>query len=194
MSGNEANKKNEVELAEDENTSRGPLEPESEGNNAHLQEMLQEVPTEILAGSLIEKIKTGGNGDGLAEEFMQSIAISQQYSGPIPPPAMLDQYDRIHPGLAEELVKFAKDEQLHRQGLETMAVSGEISKDKRGQNYALIICLAVLAVGTVAIITDAPVVGGLLSGSTLTGLAYIFITGRKQKNSSQQDQSSPVGE
>lgn len=52
----------------------------------------------------------------------QNVTISQTYSGPIPPPEHLARYEQIKPGLADEIMALAKNEQAHRHKIERMAI------------------------------------------------------------------------
>jgi hypothetical protein len=52
--------------------------------------------------------------------------ISASYYGPIPPPAMLGEFDRVVPGLAAQIVTMALAEQKHRHRWERTALRNDI--------------------------------------------------------------------
>lgn len=82
---------------------------------------------------------------------VRSILHSRTFSGPLPPPEILAQYDEIvHEG-ANRIVEMAEKEQAHRHSLETTSVEGNIKSEKRGQNYALLICTLII-LGSFALI------------------------------------------
>jgi uncharacterized membrane protein len=112
------------------------------------------------------------------------FAARAQYSGPVPPPSMLREYDTVQPGFADRLISMAEKEQVHRQELQKTAMKGEIAKDKRGQDYALTISIMIILGSIGLIYTGHEISGSILAGSTLLGLAYIFITGRKMDQDS----------
>jgi uncharacterized membrane protein len=149
----------------------------SQSEHVQIKELLQKLPDEILAGVLAERVAIE------PEEEITSIVkavVSQKYSGPLPPPHMLEEYEHVQTGLADRIVSMAENEQKHRHSLETLAVSGEINKDRRGQRYALAVSLIII-IGSVGLIyANHEISGSVLAGGTLTGLAYIFITGRKK--------------
>jgi len=161
---------------EHEPDSNGADNELSESETLQIQELLQNIPEEMLAGALAGRVARE------PEEEITSIvkAVSQSYSGPIPPPAMLDGYEMVQTGLADRIVSMAENEQQHRHSLENFAVSGEINKDKRGQWFALTVSLAIILGSVGLIYAGHEVSGSVLAGGTLTGLAYIFITGRKK--------------
>lgn len=58
--------------------------------------------------------RTTGGPDGPAGLI---VAQSASFSGPIPPPAILHQYDAVIPGAAERILKMAEEQSKHRQEL-----------------------------------------------------------------------------
>ena len=137
----------------------------------NLPELLDEVPTEVLQEALERR------GDNLVV-----AAQASRFSGPLPPPDALEHYERIHQGFAERIVSMAEREQSHRHSIEGTALSGSVAAEKRGQVFAFLICTAVVigSIGLIALGHEVP--GLILAGSTLVGLAYVFITGRRQED------------
>ena len=93
----------------------------------------------------------------------QQVQLNQflaRYSGPIPPPVVLKEYEEINPGLAEKIFLMAENEILHRQKLENemlkadIAISNKIleinSKEvKRGQYLGFLIGTVAIAAGAI---------------------------------------------
>lgn len=50
------------------------------------------------------------------------LAASQEWNGPLPPPAALEHFERIVPGAAQRILHMAEDEQRHRHSLEAAAM------------------------------------------------------------------------
>jgi uncharacterized membrane protein len=151
---------------------------ETPQEDTRLKEILNKIPAqaleEIVSGIVKEKIRQ--------EEELAIKAIYQQFSGPIPPPQILSGYDQVQAGFAERIVAMAEKEQSHRHGLENQALNSSISIQKRGQIFALLLSLLILAISGFLIYEGKELAGSALAGATLTGLAYIFITGRKDKH------------
>jgi uncharacterized membrane protein len=82
------------------------------------------------------------------------------YQGPLPPPAMLNDYNSVLPGLAARIVQMAENEQSQAHRMQRWYAVSRFT----GQGAAFIIAFAGL------------VVGGLLinSGHNIAGLATLF--------------------
>jgi uncharacterized membrane protein len=142
----------------------------SDKEKAEIQQILDEIPDEVLIGVIADRIRR--DPDKEVRNVLETVS-QHSFSGPIPPPSMLAQYDSVHGGLADRIVAMAEAQQKHRQSLEKKSVDAAIKTETRGQNYALIVSLLIIA------------------GGTLTGLAYIFITGRKKETGSDTTDEPP---
>jgi len=63
-----------------------------------IQDVLKEVPDEILIGVLAGRLQHEPNGN------IGNVVSQQVFSGPIPPPAMLGEYDEIQAGFADRIL------------------------------------------------------------------------------------------
>lgn len=162
-------------MANNESNDTVPLTNDTT-TTIELKALLEQVPEDLLVTTLAEKVSY--EPDELSRVLR--AVISQEYSGPIPPPQMLSDYEKVEAGLANRLVTMAEEEQKHRQSLESLAVNGEIDKDKRGQQYALTTSLFIILITAILIYFDHEIAATAFGGVTLTGLAYIFISGRKK--------------
>jgi uncharacterized membrane protein len=94
------------------------------------------------------------------------IEIKQGFSGPLPPPQMLAQYNAALPNGADRIVKMAEEQSAHRRRMES-----------RGQVFAFILALVAILAG-VGLILDGRSAEGLVSlVGALAGLAGVFIYG-----------------
>ena len=64
------------------------------------------------------------------------------YSGPIPPPDVLAQYNNVVPGADERILKMAEEQSNHRQYLEKAVISSDITQARWGVICGLIVALA----------------------------------------------------
>ena len=77
----------------------------SESDSNRLVDVVRELPDEVLIGELAGRINPNPSG-----EIRAVMRASQQsFSGPIPPPQMLEQYDGVKNGMADRIVKMAED-------------------------------------------------------------------------------------
>lgn len=56
----------------------------------------------------------------------------QQWSGPLPPPAALDQFNQIVPGGAERIIAMVEREQAHRIEMESIGLNALVRDTRRG--------------------------------------------------------------
>lgn len=136
------------------------------------------------------------NGTAVAKELRLQ---QMQFSGPLPPPNLLDAYEKAHPGLAAKIITFAEQEANHRRAMERIAMDADVGAQNkifqeanRGQNYALIIGLFSIAAGTFAAIMGAEIAGGFIGSTGVVGLVTAFIIGRRPPV--RDDQSNALAE
>ena len=153
-----------------------------------IQKILQEVPDDVLIGVIADRIQRDPNKE--VRKVVQAVS-QQTFSGPIPPPSMLGEYDAVHDGLANRIVSMAESQQTHRQSLENKSVDAAIKTESRGQHYALFVSLLIIAGALYLIDSGKEIYGSILAGGTLTGLAYVFITGRKKEKLASDKTENP---
>lgn len=61
------------------------------------------------------------------------IEQTHTYSGPVPPPDVLQGFERIAPGTAQRLIDMAVDESKHRREIELAALRANIEAQKNQQ-------------------------------------------------------------
>jgi uncharacterized membrane protein len=107
---------------------------------------------------------------------LQMQAVS--FSGPLPPPQLLHQYNEVVPDGAERLMKMAEVQQTHRQELERTVIHGNVRSEARGQWMGLLISLVVVGAGTYLAAIGKQLTGGLLVGVDVVALASVFVYGK----------------
>ncbi len=100
----------------------------------------------------------------LPEESRNSIIEAFSFSGPLPPPSMLESYEKIVAGSADRILRMAEKEQDHRIDWENTALKGNISIQKRGQNLGFLISIISMSVGA------------FLGYSGITAVAIILVS------------------
>lgn len=103
---------------------------------------------------------------------------SEYFSGPIPPPRHLQQYDEISPGSANRIISMAEKAQEHNISMEAKLVAAEISDQKLGMwlGFAALVVLVILAFW--AGMTGNNILSGMLLTSATLGVVISFIRGR----------------
>lgn len=118
----------------------------------------------------------------LAQQQLQGVAFRQQYSGPIPPPEMLAQYD---PEVRGIILRMAEDEQSQRNSRLNKALDADIEDRKRvrilegrGQWFGFSIGIAGIIAATIMALYGEPVAASIIGALDLVALVSVFVTGR----------------
>lgn len=106
---------------------------------------------------------------------------ASKFSGPIPPPAILAEYDQLIAGGADRILKMAENQAEHRQSLEKSVIKSDNIRAYLGQNFAFIICMTGLCWAGYLILQGHGVEGCTIFGANLVSMASLFIYGKKIK-------------
>ena len=106
---------------------------------------------------------------------------AESFSGPLPPPVVLKQYDEIVPGAADRILSMAESQSQHRQQLEKSVIESDIKNSRLGLHYGLVIGLVSVIGGTACILMGHQVGGSIIGGVGLTGLVGVFVYGSTQR-------------
>jgi uncharacterized membrane protein len=115
-----------------------------------------------------------------------SRQIHTEFSGPLPHPAVLSEYEHIHQGFAERIVALAEEEAAHRRKLQEKALEGDLETQRQtareirlGQIFAFSIGVIVILSGAYTATHGAELAGGLIGTGGVVALVSVFIYGRK---------------
>ena len=112
---------------------------------------------------------------------MTAAIKAETFSGPLPPPQILAQYDSIVDGAANRIITMAEEQARHRRNMEANALNSDIKNSRLGLHYGLIIGLVAVIGGTFCIASGFEVGGSIIGGTGLTGLVGVFVYGSTQK-------------
>lgn len=115
--------------------------------------------------------------------------ISATYSGPIPPPEILQGYEKVLPGAAERILSMAEKQAKHRQEMESIKVKSGTRDSLIGEIFALIIGLTTIVSGAVVAIKGQPWPGAVIGTTGLAGLVSVFIYGTRQNQREEKNKS-----
>ena len=107
---------------------------------------------------------------------IEETTTAVHWEAPLPPPALLEEYDRVVPGLARQIAEQARGSESHIHELERKALTTSIESVTRGQWMGFIVVLAILGVSAFAIAEGAWWVAGIAL-SVVTGTAAVFVLG-----------------
>ena len=153
-----------------------------------------------------DEIRSGINHHDAVNDFERItqattlVRHTQGFSGPIPPPEVLDGYDRIQPGFASRIIAMAETENDHRRQMERSIVQGGLASQKSqfsearvGQICAAIITIAALGLGCYTALNGHDVTGGVLGASGVGGIVTTFVLGRStSRNPESPENKKPL--
>ena len=158
-------------MSEDNDKSKQPLE--------EIRQLINKVPAEELAASLSRRSK----GDASSSV---SLSTSSYFSGPLPPPHLLQAYKDIDEDFPNRIIESAEKEQQHRHDMDKSSSNFE----KRGQLYVAAITIIAIVAGAVVTTLGNNPYASLIFAVPLIGLATLLITGRKDAKKQQDHATS----
>ena len=119
-----------------------------------------------------------------------STSMSMEtFQGPLPPPAVLEAYEKLVPGAAERMLKMAENQAIHRQGIEKIVVRAGARDSLWGIIVAAVI--AICAFGWSAYALSIGQTGEAVKGilATIFGFVVTFIYGKRSTRLERQDRA-----
>lgn len=83
------------------------------------------------------------------QQGRQLVALLEAFSGPLPPPSVLQQYEEVCPGAAERILRLAEGQSKHRQQMEAKVVASDCRAQDRGPVYGFIVAMSALVLSGV---------------------------------------------
>ncbi len=117
--------------------------------------------------------------DKIASQQVTGIQVS--YSGPLPPPQILEQFDRIVPGGAERIFAQFESQSKHRQKIELQVIRSNAFAQILGAISASMIGLIATGGGLFLVYQGKSVEGFGAFFTTLASLVGIYIYGKKSQ-------------
>ena len=134
---------------------------------------IEELFEKELAGKIAKR-----DLPSVAQRLTQ-IAVSEQFSGPMPHPKHLREYEAVLPGAAERILSMAERNLYHNMAGNRTMLDAEIEDRKRGMKYGAGLFGLLIACGFASLfVTTNPLVPGLFLGSAVIGGITAFIKGR----------------
>lgn len=107
-----------------------------------------------------------------------------RFSGPLPHPDNLSQYEKILPGSADRIIKMAEKQSEHRIEIEKSVINSNVKKSEKGLLYGLIIGVSAITSATLISIFGKNLASYILSavigGGGLISLVSVFIYGKHE--------------
>ena len=131
----------------------------------------------------------------LAKAQTKLVSYSEQYSGDIPHPKLMREWEDVVPGSAAKIVDRFVVQSDHRMALEKSVVKANNFKQYTGPIFGFIIAMTTIIGGIITALKGLPYLGGPLSFTGLAILVGAFLVNNSQKNrSSNRSQNQSVEE
>ena len=118
------------------------------------------------------------------------VETHEVFKGPIPPPAALEAYEKVHPGLANRIMQMAEKEADHSHKMDERSLSSQVWSHRIdqllqfvGQLFGLLLGLCAIGAGLYAAMNGHPVAGTFFGVGGVATLAGIFVYGSRVKSS-----------
>ncbi len=155
-----------------ENVSEDQL-PDDDNSIPIPPELIEYIPEE-KRGEFIQKIN----------EFVLHV---EQYSGPIPPPGMLADYEQVMPGSGDRILTMSEQQQIHRIKIQEILVNAAVQHEKLGMWRGFILALTIIASGTLVILSGFSLVGFAMVTAPAIAIATVFLSSSRDKPQTKPD-------
>jgi uncharacterized membrane protein len=122
----------------------------------------------------------------LLAELQMSLSM---YRGPLPPPQILEGYDKIVPGSAKEIIANALKQTEHRQRLESDTLRRDNDRSWGGLVAGFVVASGVIGLGFFEAALGHPGLGTFSSLTALAGLAAVFVYGSQGRRKEREEKS-----
>lgn len=127
----------------------------------------------------LEKVDEELKDPNIPESKKKKLLLERQkiemYRGPIPPPAMLREYNEIVPGSGKKILDSGLKESEYRRSFNNKNLNAIVNQDKRRDWMAFIIGLLLIIGGFWLIYIGHKIVGSIFSGATAISLVGLFL-------------------
>lgn len=103
------------------------------------------------------------------------------YSGPVPPPALLKEYNEIVSGGAERILSMAERQSAHRIDLESTVIKGESRRSWFGLWLGFVVSIAIIGAGLWVALSASPPAGAAIITGTIVSLSGVFVYGQHSR-------------
>lgn len=112
---------------------------------------------------------------------LSSISVSKSYEGPLPPPEILADFERIVPGCAEKIIDQFIVQGNHRMSLESYVIHSDSRRANLGLISGLVLTLTCLGGSFYIILQGYEVTGITAAITSLAALVGVFVYGSKSR-------------
>ncbi len=116
-----------------------------------------------------------------SNQALVAIETAVHFSGPLPHPKILAQYERVFPGSAERILTMAEQEAAHRQKIEARIMESACRSQDRGPVLGFTLALVVIGIGALLVFNGKETTGLVALVSALAAMVIPFVIGRRRQ-------------
>ena len=105
----------------------------------------------------------------------------ESFEGPLPPPAVLEGYERVLPGSAERILRMAEQQAEHRRVVLTTLVEADTSRARWGLWLGAAVAVAFILATTAMVLAGQTVAGTIVATADLLGIVGVFVYGARRR-------------
>ena len=142
-----------------------------------------------------ERDDSNGSPEDVAEQ--QMLIEASAWSGPLPKPDILRQYNEILPGAADRILKMAEEQQKHHHNQDRLqldmyltALRSDSRRSNLGLAAGLLVTLMGLGGGIFLVYAGHDAAGAAIAGLNLLGLAGVFVYGTHSRRADRADRTN----
>lgn len=109
-----------------------------------------------------------------------SFVTRYGFSGPIPPPDLIRQYEEIRPGSSDLFFSSWQEQSEHRRSLETKVIGAGIVTERLGTILAFIFAAFIVGCGTYLVSIDKDALGFAAIVGAIATPASLFVYSKRQ--------------
>ncbi len=112
------------------------------------------------------------------EVLVAGIMQIQSFSGPIPPPEIMQGYESVLPGSANRILTMAENQSAHRMEMEQSIVKRSLNQKTFGLIMASVLAVAILGMVVYFAILGLVWLAGVLATTSLLGVLVVLVLGK----------------
>lgn len=125
----------------------------------------------------------------LEPEEREILALSS-YSGPLPPPEYLKGYVEVYPEAANQIFRWAEDEQKHRHYMEKESLKKSFRYNSIGLIGGIVLSLFFIVGGFILIILDKDVLGVSVIAPFIISLITLVVRGKNKIDKNDKEEKN----
>lgn len=114
-------------------------------------------------------------------ERMHRVVLSSKYSGPLPPPSVLQAYGMVNPDFPERIFDLAERQASHRRELESVVVRADVRRANWGLASGFVVAVLSISLSAFLILNGHDLAGGTIGIGATASLVTAFIYGSNSR-------------